>query len=158
MGKGRESGPYHGLPEKLDNERMFTLVRPAPQWYRSIWGYMMRMEWREGGTESPLWNYLTQMTVRCKSDVFEEFIFNVMADYPGMYTWMLNSLAPPGVYRISLSTASEWLHTIFSIYVDTTPQDVTPGLPKLNPELKKLIESMEDGYGSLESQTIQEDI
>lgn len=155
MGKGRESGPYHGLPEKLDENRMFTLVRPAHIWYRSIWGYMMRMEWREGGTESPLWNYLTQMTVRCKSDVFQEFIFNMMADYPGMYTWMVESLAPPGVVRVDLRNATQYLHeTVGLKYVDTTPQDVTRGLPDISPETKKLIESMEKRHEPLESQVI----
>jgi hypothetical protein len=143
MGKGTESGPYHGLPEKLD-ERMFTLVRDAPSWYRSIWGYLERMNWKEGGTESPLWNYLTQMLLECKSDVFDEFIVNVYAEYPGIYTWMYSSLAPPGVIRIHYAGAGEFMRNVLDItHIDETPIDMTPGLPKITHSVRDIISSME---------------
>lgn len=144
MGKGIETGPYHGLPEKLD-DRMFTLVRPAPEWYRSIWGYMGRMDWKEGGTESPIWNYLTQMLLKCKSDVFDEFMVNVYADYPGIYTWTLHSYTPPGVAWVHSAGAGEYMCQVLgATYIDETPIDMTPGLPEITQNIRELITAMED--------------
>lgn len=143
MGKGTESGPYHGLPLEL-NKNTFTLVRTPSTWYRSVWWHLHRDDWRQAKTDSPVWNYLTRMLVECKSSSFSEFIVNVYATYPGVYSWVAESLAPPGVRRILLNDASAWMRTELAIaYVDETPIDVQPMPPEITLAVREIITDME---------------
>lgn len=143
MGKGLESGPYHGLPLKLD-ENTFTLERSPSVWYRSVWWHLHRDDWKIATSDSPVWNYLTRMLVECKSPSFSEFIVNVYAAYPGIYSWVKEALAPPGVRRILLNDASAFMRTELAIaHIDETPIDVQPTPPEITQAVREIIIDME---------------
>jgi hypothetical protein len=85
------------------------------------------------------------MLIDCKSVSFYEFAVNVYGSYPGLFTWTVNSLAPPGVTRIWNTTSVMYLREVVGLkHVDTTPVDVQPNPPKITDAICDIISDMED--------------
>lgn len=96
-------------------------------------------------SDSPVWNYLQRMLIECKHPSFGEFIFNVSATYPGVYSWVVRSLCPPGVTRVNLGVATSYLRKEVGIErIDLNPIDMQTNPPVITREIHEIVMSMED--------------
>lgn len=149
-----ENGPYHGFPEIWDwNMPIFTTTRHPAFWLRSLWAHQMRNNWKVGGTESPIWNDLTNLIEPYGSDNFEVFVENLYPEMEGVVTWFQGIYAVPGVQRVRLGCLKADLariipetEKIYDRVYDTHPRNRSEVLPEMTDELRNKIEYYEAEY------------